>query len=136
MISWFIPNEFCCGLVCAGLFGNLDTSSLIKAKIVYVVISILMGFSCLLVKIFEEKLYENFEFLMVNCSEGTRFSTHIIHAFMMSLAVFHLFCLCVAGIKEPFGRDCYQKCWLVKFITYFILLVSCVWVTSAFVKLI
>ena len=133
MLSWLIPKEFCCGLICAGFLKNLNTSTVFHARIVYLSLTIFLGFCCLMVKLFGEDLYSKLSFIMPDCKEGTCFSAHIIHAFMLSLALFHL---CVIGFttaNEPMASMCYQKCWVLKFLLFFGILFACVAATSALV---
>lgn len=73
---------------------------------------------------------------MPNCDEGLCFSNHITHAFMMSLAVFHAFVLLITIVNPLFSRPCYQKCWVLKFMLYFVILFLCVWSTNALVLII
>lgn len=136
MWSWFIPSQFCCGFVCAGLLKNLNTSSIFYARIVYLFLTLILATVCLMVKLFGEDLYSKLDFLMPSCVNGACFSEHIIHALMLSLGIFHFAVVGFTGISEPMASTCYQKCWVMKFLLYFGILFACIGVTSVLVMLI
>lgn len=136
MLSWCIPSEFFCGLICAGVLKNLNTSRLFYARIVYLALTLFLTGICIMVKIFAEDMYSKLHFLMPSCHEGTCFSTHIIHALMLSLAIFHFAVVGFTSVSEPMASTCYQKCWVMKFLLYFGILFACIGVTSALVRVI
>jgi hypothetical protein len=133
MLGWLIPKEFCCGLICAGMLKNLNTSTALHARMVYLLLTLVMGFVCLMAKAFGKDLYAKTSFLTPSCTEGLCFSTSFTHAVMLSLALFHIVVICIASLNKEFTLVCYQKFWVLKFLIYCLLLCACIFMTSILV---
>ena len=133
MLSWLIPKEFCCGLICAGLLKNLNTSTVLQARLVYLSLSLFISLVCIMVKLFAEDVYNKLKFMMPDCYDGTCFSTRTTHALMLSLACFHFCIILITELNKSFSSICYKKCWVLKFLLYFGILFGSVLLTSALV---
>lgn len=133
MISWLIPKQFCMGLICAGILEGLNTSTILYTRVVYVALSIFTATICLFLKLFSKSLYNSFSFLMPSCKDGTCLSIKITHSLMMSLSLFHISVLVLTLINKHFSTIVYQKCWPLKFVLYFSILLISVFATTLLV---
>lgn len=133
MLSWLIPKEFCCGLLCAGILKSLNTSSVLHARLLYIVLTLFFAFISLSIKLFAHDAYSKFGFLMPDCPDYICFTSYIIHAIMLSLSIFHFCILFITLSVNSTAFVCYQKCWVLKFVLYFFILFGCIWATNILV---
>lgn len=133
MISWLIPKQFCMGLVCAGILEGLNTSTILYTRVVYVALSIFTATICLFLKMLRKSAYKYLSFLMSDCKDGECLSTKITHSLMISLAIFHVSVLALTVMNRHFSTVVYQKCWPLKFVLYFSILLISVFATNILV---
>jgi hypothetical protein len=133
MLSWVIPKDFCCGLICSGVLQNLNTTTVLHARLVYISLSLFFGILALIVKVFAQEIYSKLSFFMPNCNDMLCFSNYVTYAVMMSLSIFHFLVLIFTLISTTLGNACYLKCWLLKFLLYFVLLLICILATPLLV---
>ncbi|OMJ89300.1 hypothetical protein SteCoe_8598 [Stentor coeruleus] len=130
MLSWLIPKNFICGLLFAGILKSFNTSSVLHARLLYIILSLFLAIVSLFIKLFAHDAYSKFGFLMPICPDYTCFTSYIIHAIMLSLSIFHFCILALTLSVNSIAFACYQKCWVLKFILYFAILIGCIWFTN------
>lgn len=133
MLSWVIPKDFCSGLICSGVLQNLNTATVLHARLVYISLSLFFSTLALIVKIFAEDIYSKLSFIMPNCTDMMCFSNYITYSVMMSLSIFHFSVLVFTFTSTTLANACYLKCWLLKFLLYFVLLLICILATPILV---
>ncbi|OMJ73821.1 hypothetical protein SteCoe_27403 [Stentor coeruleus] len=131
MITWVIPKDFCCGLICSGVLQNLNTTTILHARLVYISLCLFFGTLALIVKIFAQDIYNKLSFCMPNCHDMVCFSNHVTYAIMMSLSIFNFSILIITLTSTTLANSCYLKCWPLKFVFYFITLFICILAASA-----